>query len=69
MLAEVAGPDQCVAKKMRPGQCTKKIHPGSPGVVNFGACAGFALANCDWLGKTIAFYQVFFQRGRVASGK
>ena len=29
MLAEVAGPDQRAAKKMRPGQCTKKIYPGS----------------------------------------
>ena len=27
MLAEVAGPDQRAAKKMRPGHCTKKIHP------------------------------------------
>ena len=24
--------------------------------LNLGACAGFALANCDWLGRTIAFY-------------
>ena len=30
---------------------------------------GFALANCDWLGWTIAFYQVFFQQGTVALGK
>ena len=37
--------------------------------LNLGACAGFALANCDWLGRTIAFYQVFFQQGRVALGK
>ena len=36
---------------------------------NLGACAGFALANCDWLGRTIAFHQVFFQQGRVALGK
>ena len=36
---------------------------------NLGVCAGFALANCDWLGRTIAFYQVFFQQGRVALGK
>ena len=34
-----------------------------------GACVGFALANCDWLGRTIAFYQAFFQQGRVALGK
>ena len=37
--------------------------------LNLGACVGFALANCDWLGRTIAFYQVFFQQGRVALGK
>ena len=37
--------------------------------LNLGACAGFALANYDWLGRTIAFYQVFFQQGRVALGK
>ena len=37
--------------------------------LNLGACAGFALTNCDWLGRTIAFYQVFFQQGRVALGK
>ena len=37
--------------------------------LNLGACAGFALANCDWLGRTIAFYQVFFQQERVAFGK
>ena len=24
--------------------------------LNLGACAGFALANFDWLGRTIAFY-------------
>ena len=28
MLAEVAGPDQRAAKKMRPGHCTKKYIPG-----------------------------------------
>ena len=37
--------------------------------LNLGARAGFALANCDWLGRTIAFYQVFFQQGRMALGK
>ena len=37
--------------------------------LNLGACAGFALANCDWLERTIAFYQVFFQQGMVALGK
>ena len=37
--------------------------------LNLGACAGFALANSDWLGRIIAFYQVFFQQGRVALGK
>ena len=37
--------------------------------LNLGACARFALANCDWLGRTIPFYQVFFQQGRVTLGK
>ena len=37
--------------------------------LNLGARAGFALANCNWLGRTIAFYQVFFQQGREALGK
>ena len=37
--------------------------------LNLGACVGFALANCDWLGRTIAFYQVFFQQGSVALSK
>ena len=30
--------------------------------VKLGVCAGFALANCNWQGRTIAFYQVFFGR-------
>ena len=30
MLTEVAGPDQRLAKKMRPGHRKKKIHPGCP---------------------------------------
>ena len=37
--------------------------------LNLGACAEFALANCNWLGGTITFFQVFFQQGRVALGK
>ena len=36
MLPEVAGPDQRVAKKMRPGHCTKNIHPGCPGLTFLG---------------------------------
>ena len=32
MLAKVAGPDQLAAKKMRPGHCTQKLHPGCPGL-------------------------------------
>ena len=36
MLVEVAGPDQRAAKKMRPGHCTKKIHPGCPGLTFLG---------------------------------
>ena len=42
MLAEVAGPDQRAAKKMRPGHCTKKFHPGSPGVTFLGTDTSFA---------------------------
>ena len=42
MLAEAAGPDQRVAKKMRPGHCTKKIHPGSPQVTFLGTDTSFA---------------------------
>ena len=37
--------------------------------LNLGACAGFALANCDWLGRTIAFYQVFFPAGKGGFGQ
>ena len=29
--------------------------------LNLGSCAGFALANCDWLGRTIAFDFLFLQ--------
>ena len=36
MLAKLAGPDQRAAKKMRPGHCTKKFHPGSPEVTFWG---------------------------------
>ena len=42
MIAEVAGPGQRAAKKMRPGQCTKKIHPGSPVVTFLGTNTSFA---------------------------
>ena len=42
MLAESAGPDQRAAKKMRPGHCTKKIHPGSPEVTFLGTDTSFA---------------------------
>ena len=29
----------------------------------------FITGQSDWLGRTIAFYQVFFQQGKVALGK
>ena len=29
----------------------------------------FITGHSDWLGRTIAFYQVLFQQGRVALGK
>ena len=35
MLAKVARPDQCAAKKMRPGHHTKKIHPWCPAGLTF----------------------------------
>ena len=41
MLAEVAGPEQRAAKKMRPGHCTKKIHPGCPGLTFLGPIHSF----------------------------
>ena len=42
MIAEVAGPGQRAAKKMRPAHCTKKIHPGSPVVTFLGTNTSFA---------------------------
>ena len=42
MLAEAAGPDQRAVKKMKPGHCTKKIHPGSPEVTFLGTDTSFA---------------------------
>ena len=42
MLAEAAGPDQRAARKMRPGYCTKKNHPGSPEVIFLGTDTSFA---------------------------
>ena len=39
MFAEVAGPDQRAAKKMRPGHCTRKIPPGCPGLTFLGTVA------------------------------
>ena len=42
MLAEAAEPDQRAAKKMRPGHCTKKIHPWSPEVSFLGTDTSFA---------------------------
>ena len=42
MLAEGAGPDQRAAKKMRLGHCTRKIHPGCPGLTFLGTDTSFA---------------------------
>ena len=42
MLAEAAGPDQRAARKMRPGHCTKKIHPGRPEVTFLGTDTSFS---------------------------
>ena len=51
MLAEVAGPDQRAAKKMGPGHCTKKIHPGSPGVTFLETDTPFAQSHPPLLEK------------------
>ena len=42
MLPKAAGPDHRAAKKMRPGHCAKKFHPGSPGVTILGTDTSFA---------------------------
>ena len=31
--------------------------------LNLGACAGFVLANCDWLGEQLLSIKYFFSRG------
>ena len=51
MLAEVAGPDQRAAKKMRPGHCTKKVHPWSPEVPFLGTDTSFAQSHPPLLKK------------------
>ena len=51
MLAEAAGPDQHAAKKMRPGHCTKKFHPGDPGVTFLGTDTSFAQSHPPLLEK------------------
>ena len=51
MLAEAAGPDQRAAKKMKPGHCTKKIHPGSPEVTFRGTDTSFAQSHPTLLKK------------------
>ena len=51
MLAEAAGPDQRAAKKMKPGHCAKKFHPGSPGVTFLGTDTSFAQSHPPLLEK------------------
>ena len=51
MLAKAAGTDQRAAKKMRPGRCTKKIHPGSPEVTFLWTDTSFAQSNPTLLKK------------------
>ena len=51
MLAEAAEPDQRAAKKMRPGHCTKKIHPGSPEVTFLGTDTSFTQSHPTLLKK------------------
>ena len=47
----LAGPDQRAAKKMRPGHCTKKIHPWSPEVPFLGTDTSFAQSHPPLLKK------------------
>ena len=51
LLAEVAGPDQRAAKKLRPGHGTKRIHPGSTGVTFLGTDTSFAQSHLPLLEK------------------
>ena len=51
MLTEAAGPDQRAARKMRPGHCTKKSHPGSPEVTFLGTDSSFAQSHPTLLKK------------------
>ena len=51
MLAEAAGPDKRAAKKMRPGRCTKTIHPGSPEVTFLGTDTSFVQSHPTLLEK------------------
>ena len=51
MLAEAAGLDQRVARKMRPGHCTKKILPGSPEVTFLGTDTSFTQSHPTLLKK------------------
>ena len=51
MLAEEAVPDQGAAKKMRPGHCTKNIHPGRPEVTFLGTDTSFAQSHPPLLEK------------------
>ena len=50
-MFEVAGPDERAAKKMRPGHCAKKIHPGSPKVTFLGTDTSFAQSHPPLLKK------------------
>ena len=66
MLAEAAGPDQRAAKKMRPGHCTKKLHPGSPGVIFLGTDASFAQSHPPLLEKYLIEVQFFPSQSQFA---
>ena len=47
----LTGPDQRAAKKMRPGHCKKKIHPGSLGVTFLETDTPFAQSHPPLLEK------------------
>ena len=59
MLAEASGPDQRAAKKMRPGHCTKKNHPGSPEVTFLVTDTSFAQSHPTLLDLYLVFPRNF----------
>ena len=65
MLAEEAGPDQREAKKMRPGHCTKKTHPGSPEVTFLGTDTSFDQSHPTLLEKYLLVSRIPRKESRI----